>query len=64
MCSGFHPPQAALAAVASGEKELWVVWCNSGEVRVKEQGKEIRIDDWGKLVPSSHKRGELRFAVI
>ena len=23
---------------------LWVVWCNSGEVMVKEQGREIRID--------------------
>ena len=40
MCSGFPPPQTALVAVAS----LWVVWCNSGEVRVKEQGREIRID--------------------
>ena len=38
MCSGFPPPRTALVTVASGEKGLWVVWCNSGEVRVKEQG--------------------------
>ena len=44
MCSGFPPPKAALVTVASGEKGLWVVWCNSGEVRVKEQGRGIRID--------------------
>ena len=44
MCSGFPPPQAALVTVASGEKGLWVVWCISGEIRVKEQGREIRID--------------------
>ena len=44
MCSGFPLPQAALVTVASGEKGLWVVWCNSGEIRVKEQGREIRID--------------------
>ena len=44
MCSGFPPPQAALVTVASGEKGLWVVWCNSGKIRVKEQGREIRID--------------------
>ena len=44
MCSGFPPPQTALVTVASGEKGLWVVWCNSGEIRVKEQGREIRID--------------------
>ena len=43
MCHGFPPPQAALVIVASGEKGLWVVWCNSGEVRFKEQGMEIRI---------------------
>ena len=44
MFSGFPPPQAALVTVASGEKGLWVVWCNSGKIRVKEQGREIRID--------------------
>ena len=44
MCSGFPPPQAALVTVASGEKGRWVVWCNSGGFRVKEQGREIRID--------------------
>ena len=44
ICPGFPPPKAALATVASGEKGLWVVWCNSGEIRVKEQEREIRID--------------------
>ena len=44
MCPGFPPSQAALVTVASGEKGLWVVWCNSGEVRFNEQGREIRID--------------------
>ena len=44
MVSGFPPPKAALVTVASGEKGLWVVWCNSGKVRVKEQGREIHID--------------------
>ena len=44
MCSGFPPPQAALVTVASGEKGLWVDWCNSGEIMVKEQGRAIRID--------------------
>ena len=44
MCSGFPPPQAALVTVSSGEKGLWVVWCNSGEIRDKEQGREIHID--------------------
>ena len=43
MCHGFPPPQATLVIVASGEKGLWVVWCNSCEVRFKEQGMEIRI---------------------
>ena len=38
MCSGFPQPQAALVTVAFGEKGLWVVGCNSGEIRVKEQG--------------------------
>ena len=45
MCSGFPPPQTALVTVASGENgTLGSIWCNSGEVRVKEQGSEIRID--------------------
>ena len=44
MCSGFLPPQATLVSVASGGKGLWVVWCNSCEIKVKEQGREIRID--------------------
>ena len=34
MCSCFPPPKAALVTVASGEKQLWVVWYNSGEVMV------------------------------
>ena len=37
-------PKAAFVTVASGKKGLWVVWCNSGEVKVTEQGREIRID--------------------
>ena len=36
--SGCSPPQAALVTGAPGEKELWVVWCNSGEVRVRNKG--------------------------
>ena len=35
MCSGFPPPKAALVTIASWEKGFWVVWCNSGEVRVR-----------------------------
>ena len=44
MCSGIPPPQAALVTVASVKRGLWVVWCNSGEVKVKEQGRESCID--------------------
>ena len=44
MCSGIPPPQAALVTVASWKRGLWVVWCNSGDVKVKEQGREISID--------------------
>ena len=44
MCPGFPPPQAALVTVASVEKGLWVVWCNSCEVRFKKRGREVRID--------------------
>ena len=29
--------------VASGEKGLWVVWCNSGEVMLRIRGREILI---------------------
>ena len=39
ICPGFPPPQAALVTVASGEKGLCVVWCSSGEVRFKGQGR-------------------------
>ena len=42
MCSGFPPPQAALVTVASGGKGT--LGSNSGEIRVKEQGRDIRID--------------------
>ena len=35
ICPSFPPPKAALVTVASGEKGLWVVWCNSDEDRVK-----------------------------
>ena len=44
ICPGFPPPQTAVVTVTSGEKKLWVVWCNSGEVRFKERGREICID--------------------
>ena len=43
ICSGFPLPQAARVTVASGEKGLWVVWYNSDVVKVKVQGREIRI---------------------
>ena len=43
ICPGFPPPKAALASVASGEKGLWVVWCNSGEVMLRLRGREILI---------------------
>ena len=41
MCPGFPPPQAALVTVASGEQGLLVVWCNSGEVRLRLRKREI-----------------------
>ena len=44
ICPGFPLPQAARVTVASGEKGLWVVWYNSDVVKVKVQGREIRID--------------------
>ena len=43
ICPGFPPPQAALVTVASGEKELWVVWCNSGEVMLRLRGRGTLI---------------------
>ena len=43
ICPGFPPPQAAHVTVASGEKGLWVVWYDSDVVKVKAQGREIRI---------------------
>ena len=43
ICPGFPPPQAARVTVASGENGLWVVWYNSDVVKVKAQGREIRI---------------------
>ena len=43
ICPGFPPPQAARVTVASGEKGLLVVWYNSDVVKVKVQGREIRI---------------------
>ena len=43
ICHGFPPPQAALVTVASGEKGLLVVWCNSGEVMLRLRGREILI---------------------
>ena len=43
ICPGFPPPQAARVTVASGEKGLWLVWYDSDVVKVKAQGREIRI---------------------
>ena len=43
ICPGFPPPQAARVTVASGENVLWVAWYNSDVVKVKVQGREIRI---------------------
>ena len=43
ICPGFPPPQADRVTVASGEKGLWVVWYDSDVVKVKAQGREIRI---------------------
>ena len=40
---GFPLLQAARGTVASGEKGLWVVWYDSDVVKVKAQGREIRI---------------------
>ena len=34
ICPGFPPPKAARVTVASGEKELWVVWYDSDVVKV------------------------------
>ena len=39
----FPLPQAALVTAASGEKGLWVVWCNSGEVMLRLRGRDILI---------------------
>ena len=43
ICPGFPPPQAARVTVASEEKGLWVVWYDSDVVKIKAQGREIRI---------------------
>ena len=37
MYPGFPPPQAALVTAAGGDKGLWVVWCNSDEVRLRQR---------------------------
>ena len=42
-CAGFPPPQVALFSLFL-EKGILVVWCNSGEVRLKEQGNVICIE--------------------
>ena len=42
MCPGFPPPQAALVTAAAGDKGLWVVWCISDEVRLRQKvGKSL-----------------------
>ena len=51
ICPGFPPPKAALVTVASGEKGLWVVWCNSGGVMVKAQREgNPHWHDYGLMV--------------
>ena len=49
MCAGFPPPQVALFSLFL-EKGILVVWCNSGEVRFKEQGNAICIEWLGFLM--------------
>ena len=44
ICPGFPPSQATVVTVAFGEKGLWVVWCNSGEIMLRLRGREILID--------------------
>ena len=43
MCAGFPPPQVALFSLFL-ENGIFVVWCNSGEVRLKERGNAICIE--------------------
>ena len=49
---GFSPPQAALVTVASGEKGLWVVCCNSGELilRLRQRVGNPHWHDYGLMV--------------
>ena len=44
MCAGSPPPQVAQFSLFLG-KGILVVWCNSGEVRIKEQGNAI-CNEW------------------
>ena len=43
MCAGFPPHQVALFRLFL-ENGIFVVWCNSGEVRLKERGNAICIE--------------------
>ena len=38
MCPDFPPAQAALLTAAAGDKGIWVVWCSSDEVRLRQTG--------------------------
>ena len=37
VCPGFPPPQVALVTAAAGDKGLWVVWCSSDGVRLRQR---------------------------
>ena len=43
VCPGSPPPYAAHITVTSGEKGLWVVWYNSGVVRLRHKRGKIQI---------------------
>ena len=65
VCPGFLPPQAALVTVASGEKGLWVVWCNSGEERLWFIGREILIGMFtDRVMVADINRGEWEWGVV
>ena len=50
MCSGFPPPQATLVTVASGEKGLWVVWCNSARSGLRNKGGKSALTGFKYLL--------------
>ena len=45
MCPGFPSRQAALVTAAAGDKGIWVVWCSSDELRLRQrEGSPHRQD--------------------